>query len=124
MGGRDVRDGPSHGVREIAHPEAEQLSLPGVLHALSDPVRLEIVRVLGADGELPCGAIAVPVSRSTLTHHLKVLRDAGVTRTRRDGVSRLVSLRRTDVETRFPGLLDCVLADAHNSRQASAQTPA
>jgi DNA-binding transcriptional ArsR family regulator len=111
-------------VREIAHPEAEQLSLPGVLHALSDPIRLEIVRVLGTDGELPCGAIEVPVSKSTLTHHLKVLRDAGVTNTRRDGVQRLVSLRRMDVEARFPGLLDCVLADADNSVQASAQAPA
>jgi DNA-binding transcriptional ArsR family regulator len=111
-------------VREIAHPEAEQLSLPGVLHALSDPIRLEIVRVLGSDGELACGAIEVPVSKSTLTHHLKVLRDAGVTRTRRDGVQRLVSLRRMDVEARFPGLLDCVLADADNPVQASAQATA
>lgn len=112
-------------MREIAHPEAEQLSLPGVLHALSDPIRLEIVRVLGADGgELPCGSIAVPVSKSTLTHHLKVLRDAGVTRTRRDGVQRLVSIRTTDVEARFPGLLDCVLADADNAAQASTQAPA
>jgi DNA-binding transcriptional ArsR family regulator len=111
-------------VREIAHPEAEQLSLPGVLHALSDPIRLEIVRVLGSEGELPCGAIVVPVSKSTLTHHLKVLRDAGVTRTRRDGVQRLVSIRRLDVEARFPGLLDCVLAEADTSPQASAQASA
>jgi DNA-binding transcriptional ArsR family regulator len=112
-------------VREIAHPEAEQLSLPGVLHALSDPIRLEIVRVLGSDAaELPCGSIVVPVSRSTLTHHLKVLRDAGVTRTRRDGVQRLVSLRRADVEARFPGLLDCVLADVDNPASATARATA
>jgi DNA-binding transcriptional ArsR family regulator len=111
-------------MREIAHPGADQLSLPGVLHALSDPVRLEIVRALGSDRELPCGAIDVPVSKSTLTHHLRVLRDAGVTRTRRDGVQRLVSLRRTDVEARFPGLLDCVLAEADNGLQASAQARA
>lgn len=109
-------------MREIAHPEPGQVSLPGVLHALSDPVRLEIVRALGVlDIELPCGALEVPVSKSTLTHHLKVLRDAGVTRTRCEGVQRLVSLRRTDVEARFPGLLDCVLADADNGVQASAQ---
>jgi DNA-binding transcriptional ArsR family regulator len=108
----------------IAHPQADQLSLPAVLHALSDPVRLEIVRALGPGRELPCGAIDVPVSKSTLTHHLKVLRDAGVTRTRRDGVQRLVSLRVTDVETRFPGLLDCVLADADNGVEARAQAHA
>jgi DNA-binding transcriptional ArsR family regulator len=111
-------------MRDIAHPEADQLSLPGVLHALSDPVRLEIVRALGSDRELPCGAIDVPVSKSTLTHHLKVLRDAGVTHTRCEGVQRLVSLRRTDVETRFPGLLDCVLADAHNGVAASTRAHA
>jgi DNA-binding transcriptional ArsR family regulator len=111
-------------MREIAHPAADQLSLPGVLHALSDPVRLEIVRALRSDCELACGAIDVPVSKSTLTHHLKVLRDAGVTRTRREGVQRLVSLRRKDVEARFPGLLDCVLADADNGLQAGAQAHA
>ncbi|MBO0767350.1 MAG: winged helix-turn-helix transcriptional regulator [Solirubrobacterales bacterium] len=112
-------------MRDIAHPEAEQLSLPGVLHALSDPVRLEIVRALGQHpNEVPCGALEVPVSRSTLTHHLKVLRDAGLTRTRRDGPQRLVSLRTTDVEARFPGLLDCVLADAHNDARACAQVHA
>jgi DNA-binding transcriptional ArsR family regulator len=108
-------------VSEIAHPPVDQLSLPDVLHALSDPVRLEIVRALGVSGELTCGAIAVPVSKSTLTHHLKVLRDAGLTRTRRDGVQRIVSLRRRDVESRFPGLLDCVLAEAHNAHATSAQ---
>jgi DNA-binding transcriptional ArsR family regulator len=112
---------PTH---PIAHPTADQLSLPSVLHALSDPVRLEIVRALGSDCELCCGAIDVPVSKSTLTHHLKVLRDAGVTRTRREGVQRLVSIRTTDVETRFPGLLDCVLADADNGVQTRAQAHA
>ncbi len=111
-------------MREIAHPAADQFSLPGVLHALSDPVRLEIVRALGCDCELPCGALDVPVSKSTLTHHLRVLRDAGVTQTRRDGVQRLVSLRFKDVEARFPGLLDCVLADADNGVRASAQAHA
>jgi DNA-binding transcriptional ArsR family regulator len=111
-------------MRDIAHPEATQLSLPGVLHALSDPVRLEIVRALGGDREMPCGAIDVPVSRSTLTHHLKVLRDAGVTRTRCEGVQRLVSLRRTDVEARFPGLLDCVLAEDDNHVPVGAQAHA
>ena len=111
-------------MREIAHPAADQLSLPAVLHALSDPVRLEIVRSLSDGNELPCGAIDVPVSKSTLTHHLKVLRDAGVTQTRHAGVQRLVSLRWKDVETRFPGLLDCVLADADTGIEVSARATA
>lgn len=96
-------------MRAISHPVTEQLSLPGVLHALSDPVRLEIVRSLAGGMETSCGEIGVPVSKSTLSHHLKVLRDAGVTRTRAEGVHRFVSLRVADIDKRFPGLLACVL---------------
>jgi DNA-binding transcriptional ArsR family regulator len=107
-------------MRIIAHPGPDQISLSGVLHALSDPVRLEIVRALGEDGEMSCGRLEVPVSKSTLTHHLKVLRDAGLTHTRTEGVQRLVSLRREDVEARFPGLLDCVLAHSEHGTQISA----
>lgn len=97
-------------MRTIAHPVPEQMSLSGVLHALSDPVRLEIVRTLGERGETSCGRFGAPVSKSTLTHHLKVLRDAGLTQTRCEGVQRLVSLREDDIERKFPGLLRCVLA--------------
>lgn len=105
-------------MRSITHPVAEQLSLPGVLHALSDPVRLAIVCALRDGAELPCGMLAVSVSKSTLSHHLKVLRDAGLTRTRVQGVQRYVSLRADDVEQRFPGLLRSVLA--HSSAAAAA----
>ena len=73
-------------MRNLAHPEAEQLSLSDVLHALSDPVRLDIVRALGVAGELSCGALAAPVSKSTLTHHLKVLREAGIVGSERQGL--------------------------------------
>jgi DNA-binding transcriptional ArsR family regulator len=104
-------------VRAIAHPIREQLSLPLVLHALSDPVRLEIVRAL-QEAELSSGRLEVPVSKSTLSHHLKVLRDAGLTQTRAQGVRRFVSLRRDDIEARFPGLLDCVLE--HSQRQPTS----
>jgi DNA-binding transcriptional ArsR family regulator len=108
-------------MRDITHPEPEQLSLEAVLHALSDPVRLEIVRALGGHPELACGQLPAPVSKSTLTHHLKVLRDAGLTRTRSEGVQRLVSLRREVVEARFPGLLDCVLANAGVTEQCAEE---
>ena len=104
-------------MRAISHPVAEQLSLSGVLHALSDPVRLEIVRALAHGTEVSCGELRAPVSKSTLSHHLKVLRDAGLTQTRAVGVQRLVSLRAGDVEARFPGLLPCVLE--HCAREAA-----
>jgi DNA-binding transcriptional ArsR family regulator len=99
-------------MRVIPHPETEQLHLAGVLHALSDPVRLEIIWVLSDLPEVSCGRIEVGVSKSTLTHHLKVLRDAGLTRTRCEGVQRFVSLRRDDIDGRFPGLLQLVLSHA------------
>ncbi len=108
-------------MRAIAHPVTEQLSLSGVLHALSDPVRLEIVHALQLAAELPCGKLEVPVTKSTLSHHLKVLRDAGLTQTRAEGVHRFVSLRSRDVEARFPGLLGCVLA--HTDRRPRLPAP-
>jgi len=107
-------------MRIIPHPHPEQLHLTDVLHALSDPVRLEIVRLLGYHSELSCGRLEVSVSKSTLTHHLRVLRDAGLTYTRSEGVQRLVSLRREDIEARFPGLLDCVLGHAETQLRYTA----
>ncbi len=98
-------------MRTLSHPTPAELSLAHVLHALSDPLRLEIVRALDDGEELSCSSLDAPVSKSTLSHHLKVLRDAGITRTRADGTQRLVSLRAVDLESRFPGLLDCILED-------------
>jgi len=92
-----------------SEPQLGALELSRVLHALSDPVRLDLVRQLEAAAECRCGTFAAPVAKSTLSHHLKVLREAGVTRTRSEGTTRLVSLRRDDLDARFPGLLDAVL---------------
>jgi DNA-binding transcriptional ArsR family regulator len=90
-------------------PAADELELVEVLHALSDPIRLQIVQELASGGEQACGAMPLPVSGSTRSHHLRILREAGVTFTRVVGTQRLVSLRRDDLESRFPGLLDAVL---------------
>jgi DNA-binding transcriptional ArsR family regulator len=96
----------------VHHPATEELELAAVLHALSDPLRLSIVRDLAEAGSCSCGAFAVPVAKSTLSHHLKVLREAGVTLTEPMGTQRVVSLRTEDLNARFPGLLDAVLAAA------------
>ena len=90
-------------------PAAGELELSDVLNALSDPVRLQIVRALAAGGEQACGAMPLGVSASTRSHHFKILREAGLTVTRLHGTQRLVSLRRDVVDARFPGLLDAVL---------------
>lgn len=96
-------------MRAVSQPLREELELPNVLHALSDPLRLQIIRELDDTTELSCGHLSTAVSKSTMSHHLKVLRDAGLTDTRAEGTQRMVSLRREDLEARFPGLLDCVL---------------
>jgi DNA-binding transcriptional ArsR family regulator len=80
-----------------------------VLHALSDPARLAIVHKLGSGCECSCGGFNLEVAKPTLSHHLRVLREAGLTQTRCDGRHRWVSLRRDDVEARFPGLLGAVM---------------
>ncbi|QRP45277.1 helix-turn-helix transcriptional regulator [Amycolatopsis sp. FDAARGOS 1241] len=95
----------------LVHPERDEITVEGVLRALADPVRLAIVRQLAAAGtEVSCGGLDVPVTKSTLTHHLGILRQAGVTSGRQEGTTRFNSLRRNDLDDLFPGLLDGVLA--------------
>jgi DNA-binding transcriptional ArsR family regulator len=100
----------SAGMRTLHHPRSEELSLPDVLHALSDPVRLEVVRLLADGEERPCSAVEATVAKSTLSHHFKVLREAGITHTRANGTHRLMSLRKDDLDERFPGLLSSVIS--------------
>ncbi len=99
-------------MRLLYHPNKKDISLAGVLYALGDPVRLEIVKQLAQKGELSCAALAMPVAKSTLSHHFKVLREAGVLHCRKEGTQHINSLRREDLDDRFPGLLDTVLQAA------------
>jgi DNA-binding transcriptional ArsR family regulator len=95
----------------IHHPEREEIELAAVLHALSDPVRLKIVASLASRPDAcPTGSFDVPVTKSTCTHHFRVLREAGIVRQRPEGTARLNTLRREDLDTRFPGLLDTILS--------------
>ncbi len=96
-------------MRDLYHPRLEDVGLAHVLHALSDPVRLDIVRVLADRGEIPCSYLKAEVTKSTMSHHFKVLREAGLTHTRASGTQRLISLREDEVEARFPGLLHSIL---------------
>jgi DNA-binding transcriptional ArsR family regulator len=93
----------------LPHPARDELELASVLHALSDPVRLKIVAELAEGGEHTCKSFELPVVKSTCTHHFRVLREAGVIRQRLEGTTRLNSLRRVDLDARFPGLVDAVL---------------
>jgi DNA-binding transcriptional ArsR family regulator len=98
-------------MRQLAHPRRDDIRLTGVLYALSDPARLEIVKELRDGREQLCGSFGSH-KKSTMSHHFKVLRETGITRTRTEGRHRFISLRREELDERFPGLLDAVL-DAH-----------
>ncbi|MDW5598448.1 ArsR family transcriptional regulator [Conexibacter stalactiti] len=102
----------SNHVREIPHPPADRLELAAILRTCGEPVRLAMIRTLAEAGtELKSGAVtgAVGLPTSTCSYHLKLLREAGVTRTRAAGTERYISLRRDDLEARFPGLVDVLL---------------
>ena len=99
---------------------AEQ-GLIEVLQALADPVRLQIVGHLAHVGEVACGTVPLPVGKSTISHHYKVLREAGIVQVRMEGTRRYHALRRDDLDARFPGLLDAVLqAGVGDDREARA----
>ena len=96
-------------VKSVAHPPVEGFALAKVLHALSDPVRLKLVRMLAAEGDLTCAALCLGRPKSSMSHHFKTMIDAGVLRVRVVGNMHLNSLRRDDLETRFPGLMAAVI---------------
>jgi DNA-binding transcriptional ArsR family regulator len=107
-------------MRLLYHPDRKDISLAGVLYALGDPVRLEIVKRLATSGEQPCCALDCaiadttsaspkPIAKSTMSHHFKILRESGVVHSRKEGTQLINSLRCHDLNALFPGLLDAVL---------------
>ncbi len=104
--------------RSMEHPDPDTIRLDAVLHALSDPVRLRVVRALAESGTaMACSEIDLGVAKSTSTYHYRVLREAGVISSRYRGTSKMNGLRRDDLDALFPGLLDSVLAAAASERE-------
>jgi DNA-binding transcriptional ArsR family regulator len=95
-------------IEKIPHPPTAALELATVMRVVGDPVRLQVVRLLSDGRPRVCGEIsdALGLPASTSSYHLRLLRDAGVIRSRAQGTLRLVSLRRGDLDERFPGLVD------------------
>ncbi|MFF9479627.1 ArsR/SmtB family transcription factor [Streptomyces sp. NPDC014733] len=105
--------GPATGTRALEHPRREDIRLAEVLHALADPMRLRVVcRLAAAHTELNCADIELPVSRSTCTHHFRVLRENGVIQQIYRGTAKMNVLRTEDLDALFPGLLEGVLRGA------------
>jgi DNA-binding transcriptional ArsR family regulator len=99
-------------MRFLYHPDRKDISLAGVLYALGDPVRLEIVRLLATKGELCCAGFDFAIAKSTMSNHFKILRESGVVLSRKEGTQHINKLRCEDLEALFPGLLDVVLRSA------------
>lgn len=108
----------------IHHPSTDDIDLATVLRALGDPARLTIVQLLVEQGEQNCASLhtqlGMPVS--TCSYHLRLLREAGVIRTRTSGTLRYMSVRREDLEARFPGLLNALRLP--DERQTDGVDPA
>jgi DNA-binding transcriptional ArsR family regulator len=104
-------------MRPISHPALEDISLEGILHALSDPVRVAIFTQIAGDGcPRPCSAFNQvgdrAIAKSTLSQHFKVLREAGLIRSERRGVEMQNTSRCSEIEVRFPGLIPAIV-NAH-----------
>ncbi|RAI70856.1 transcriptional regulator [Pseudomonas fluorescens] len=97
-------------MRALKHPVPSDFLLERILYALSDPVRLEIIRCLAAVPEASCGELDGGRPKSSVSHHFRVLRDAGLVRTRNVGTTHMNSLRSEELSLRFPGLLECILS--------------
>lgn len=99
-------------MRFLYHPDRKDITLWGVLYALGDPVRLEIVRLLATIGSQPCAGFDFAIAKSTMSNHFKILRESGVVFTRKEGTQHINTLRHQDIDELFPGLLDAVLRSA------------
>ena len=106
-------------MRERPELPQDELDLASVMHALADPSRLRMVAALDGGTELACAVLGeqagVGMATSTTTHHLSVLRDAGLIRTRHEGQRKLATLRRAELDAKFPGLMDAVIKGMDNS---------
>ncbi len=102
--------------RPLHHPQPDDIVLDGILHALSDPIRRSIVGKLIAEGEMNCGETCGDLAPSTISHHHRILRESGLIRSEKRGVSVVNSVRQAEIDSRFPGLLAAILGP-HGARQ-------
>jgi DNA-binding transcriptional ArsR family regulator len=94
----------------LVHPQADEIDFATVLRALADPTRLGIVTALaGCEGAVQCSRFVMPVGKTAASHHFRILREAGILRQVDEATRRLNSLRRRELDARFPGLLDLAI---------------
>lgn len=106
------------------HPSREEIRIENVFSAFASPLRIAVIQVIAQGGEHPCNGVLPQVTKSTMTHHYRVLRESGVAWQSREGREYKLSLRREDLDARFPGLLDSMLEAADHdpeTRKAVAE---
>ncbi len=105
----------------LVQPNKQDIRLEVVLHALADPIRMQIVSQLAhSEIEMSCSCFNLPISKSTITHHFKVLREAGIISQYYKGTSRLSVLRTKELEALFPGLLESILKAYQSQIQSTS----
>jgi len=103
-------------MRQIKHPTIEQVELTDIMYALADPTRLEIIALLAKAGKkLTCGEINLNRPKSSMSHHFKILRGAGLVQTLIEGTEHMNSLRLAEIEQKYPGVLESVLKATQDS---------
>lgn len=100
--------------RPLAHPNIEDVTVAGILHALADPVRLAIIgELLKAECGMNCtettGKLEMAMPKSTCSQHYRILREAGLIESERKGVELTSRVRLKELDARFPGLLQSIL---------------
>ena len=108
----------------LVHPDVEDFDLFKIMSALTDPARLGIVVTLAASPGPACSDIYPGVTPSVLTRHFRVLREVGVIRQRDVGTRRINTLRKEELDERFPGLIDLVLGEYAPTARLPIRTPA
>jgi DNA-binding transcriptional ArsR family regulator len=105
-------------MKQYAHPTKDEMKLTTLLHALGDPVRLSVAQCLATSAcERVCSSFEVPVHKSTMSHHMWVLREAGLIHIRAEKTFSYITLRHEELQERFPGLLCSVLSSAQKETQ-------
>lgn len=109
-------------MKVVTHPQVQDLDLAKVLQALSDPLRLRLVRMLAAEKDLPCGVLCLGRPKSSMSHHFKIMIDAGLLRVDVVGNIHQNNLRLKDLESRFPGLLTSILREDDKTNQKQVRS--
>lgn len=113
-------------MRPLHHPAAEDITVEGILHALSDSVRVAIFAdIASSRGPQTCTAFSVvgtrEIPKSTLSQHFKALREAGLIRSERQGVEMRNTSRCAEIDKRFPGLIPAIVAAFQKQQKQKAR---